>query len=45
MYVHVCVSLKRTYDVASDGEFRGFVNGIKHASVSFIRCLSCLSSA
>lgn len=44
MYVYVCVSLKRTYEV-SDGEFRGFVNGIKHASVSFIRYLSCLSPA
>lgn len=45
MYVHVCVSLKRIYEVASDGVFRDFVNGIKHASDSFIRCLSCLSLA
>lgn len=43
MYVHVCVSLKRIYEVASNGVFREFVNGIKHASASFIRCLSCLS--
>lgn len=45
IYVHVCVSLKRIYEVASDGVFREFVNGIKHASASFIRCLSCLSLA
>ncbi len=30
--VHVCISLKRIYEVASDGVFRDFVNGIKHAS-------------